>query len=60
MTTYFKLRDAAERYGKHPRTLTRWIKSGKLQAIRPGHEYLISEEELERLDAASIVEPEAA
>ena len=42
-------KEAAERIGVTPTTLSAWIKAGKIKAARPGRAYRIPESEIERL-----------
>lgn len=39
--------DAARRTGRHPETIRRWIRAGRLRAERVGTRHLIDEAELE-------------
>lgn len=39
--------DAAERAGKDPETIRRWIRSGRLRASRVGTQHIIEESDLE-------------
>jgi excisionase family DNA binding protein len=51
------LSTVAGRLGVSERTVRRWIKSGKLKAIRPGRDYRISEEAVRQLMEESEVYP---
>ena len=42
-------KEAAERLGITPVTLSAWIKSGKIKVAHPGRAYKIPESEIERL-----------
>jgi excisionase family DNA binding protein len=42
------LRQAAERLGISPATLRAQVRNGRLHAIKPGHDWLVEEEEIER------------
>jgi putative resolvase len=46
---YLRVGKAAEELGLHPITIRRWIKMGKLQAVRVGIEARIPRSEIERL-----------
>jgi putative resolvase len=46
---YLRVGKAAEELGLHPITIRRWIKMGKLQAVRVGVEARIPRSEIERL-----------
>ncbi len=43
--------EAARRTGRHPETLRRWIRAGKLASTKVGTQYLIDEAELDELDS---------
>jgi len=43
--------EAARRLGKHPETVRRWIREGKLQAQRFGTQHLIAEADLDAVGA---------
>ena len=45
---YLRVGKAAQELGLHPITIRRWVKSGKLQAIRVGWEARIPRSEIER------------
>jgi len=45
----FTLSEAADHFRVSVRTLRRWVKNGRLKAIRPAHFYLVTGAELERL-----------
>lgn len=48
---------AAKRYGVHPGTIRRWVKSGRLGAIRVGGKLLrFSDEHFANFEEASIVQ----
>ena len=48
---------AAQRYGVHPGTIRRWVKSGRLGAIRVGGKLLrFSEQHFADFEAASVVQ----
>jgi excisionase family DNA binding protein len=51
------LSTVAGRLGVSERTVRRWIKSGKLKAIRPGRDYRISEDAVRQLMEESEVYP---
>ncbi len=40
---------AAKRTGKHPETIRRWIREGKLRARKIGTQHVIEEEDLDAL-----------
>ncbi|MDP9452758.1 MAG: helix-turn-helix domain-containing protein [Actinomycetota bacterium] len=42
---------AARRTGRHPETLRRWIREGKLRSTKVGTQHFIDEAELDDLDA---------
>lgn len=42
---------AAERSGRHPETIRRWIRSGRLRSQRVGTQHLVDPEELDVLSA---------
>jgi len=46
---YLRVGKAAEELGLHPITIRRWIKMGKIQAVRVGIEARVSRAEIERL-----------
>jgi putative resolvase len=46
---YLRVGKAAEELGLHPITVRRWIKTGKIQAVRVGIEARIPRSEIERL-----------
>src|SRR5258708_29722223 len=46
---YLRVGKAAEELGLHPITIRRWIKTGKIQAVRVGIEARIPRSEIERL-----------
>ena len=46
---YLRVGKAAEELGLHPITIRRWIKTGKIQAVRVGIEARIPRAEIERL-----------
>lgn len=41
--------EAAKRVGKHPETVRRWIREGKLRARKVGTQHVIEEEDLDSL-----------
>ena len=43
MERIFSVKDVAERYGVHFRTVHNWIKSGQLRAFKAGRKYQITE-----------------
>lgn len=47
--TYCTAKDAAAYFDVHPFTIHNWIRSGKLEAIKPGRSYLITTESLRAL-----------
>ena len=49
--TYYTAGGAAATLGKHRNTITRWVKEGKLPAIRLGSAVLIPEEAIRGLAA---------
>jgi putative resolvase len=46
---YLRVGKAAEELGLHPITIRRWIKTGKIQAVRVGNEARLPRSEIERL-----------
>jgi excisionase family DNA binding protein len=48
--------EVAERVGKNPETVRRWIRSGRLRARKVGTQHVIEEADLE---AADVGEPES-
>ncbi len=44
----YTLTEASQHFRVSVRTVRRWVKSGKLTAVRPAHFYLVTGEELER------------
>lgn len=42
--------EAAQRVGRHPETVRRWIRSGKLRSRKIGTQHLIDEGELARFE----------
>jgi excisionase family DNA binding protein len=50
---------AAQRTGRNPETIRRWIRAGRLRSERVGTQHLVDEAELEALvdDPADIVPP---
>lgn len=55
---FLSVREAAERAGKDPETIRRWIWKGKLHAIKAGGQYLIAPSALD--DAVYFQEQEKA
>lgn len=43
MERVFSVKDVAERYGVHFRTVHNWIKSGQLKAFKSGRKYQVTE-----------------
>ncbi len=43
--------EVARRTGKHPETIRRWVRSGRLRSTRVGTQHLIDEEDLEAITA---------
>ena len=41
--------EAAERVGRDPETVRRWIRAGKLRAQKVGTQHLIDEDDLDRI-----------
>ena len=52
---------AADRIGRDPETIRRWIRAGKLRAQRVGTQHMIDEEDLNRIagDPGSLPLPKA-
>ena len=48
-TTYVTVHVACKKLGISPWTLYRWIQQKKLRSVRPGHRWLVSAEDVERL-----------
>lgn len=46
---------AAKRTGKHPETIRRWIREGKLRARKIGTQHVIEEEDLDALFAKDVL-----
>jgi excisionase family DNA binding protein len=44
--------EAARRTGRHPETIRRWIRSGRLRSQRVGTQHLVDEAELRAVAAA--------
>lgn len=53
MDKFYTCEDIAARYGVPLATVWRWVRSGKLPAIRPGKEYRIRETDLLDFEDAS-------
>jgi excisionase family DNA binding protein len=53
--------EAADRIGRNPETVRRWIRTGKLKARKVGTQHLIEETDLDRalVDDGSLPLPEA-
>ena len=49
MRKYLRVGKAAEELGLHPITIRRWIKTGKIQAVRVGIEARVPRSEIDRL-----------
>jgi excisionase family DNA binding protein len=45
--TVFQLEEVAELLGVHPESVRRWIRAGKLKAMKAGRQYLISRTDLQ-------------
>ncbi|MBI5310588.1 MAG: helix-turn-helix domain-containing protein [Actinobacteria bacterium] len=45
---------AADRLGRNPETIRRWIRSGRLRATKVGTQHMIDERDLESLSEESI------
>jgi excisionase family DNA binding protein len=45
--TYFSITDVAIRFAVNPRTVYRWIKRGKLKAIKFGKQFRITEKAIQ-------------
>ena len=45
---YYTARQVADILEVHERSISRWIKEGKLPAVRIGNRYRVSHEDLER------------
>lgn len=48
-TTMLTVPQAAERTGRNPETIRRWIRAGKLRASKVGTQHVIEESDLEQL-----------
>lgn len=48
---------AAERIGRNPETIRRWIRSGRLRSRRVGTQHLVAEEDLDALTGAEDTTP---
>ena len=42
------LEDAAKLLGRHPETLRRWIRSGRMHVVNPTREWVVTREEVEK------------
>ncbi len=49
--------EAARRTGRHPETVRRWIREGRLRSQKVGTQHLVDEETLRDLEAVEIVTP---
>ena len=47
MTEFLTPKDIAQKYGVHRYSVLRWIKQGKLKAVRLDRQFKISKEDLE-------------
>jgi excisionase family DNA binding protein len=47
MSDYLTPKDIAQKYGVHRYSVLRWIKQGKLKAVRLDRQFKISREDLE-------------
>lgn len=47
---YLTIEEVADKLRVTAWTVREWVKSGRLQAIKPGHQYLIAESVLERFE----------
>lgn len=53
MSKFHSCEEVAKRYGVKIITVWDWIRKGKLGAIRPGRDYLVSDEDLQLFEDAS-------
>jgi excisionase family DNA binding protein len=51
--------DAAERAGRNPETIRRWIRSGRLRAHKVGTQHVIDEADLEAVITDQMLVPES-
>lgn len=49
--------EAAQRIGRHPETIRRWIWSGRVRSEKVGGRHMISEGELRRIPSADSAKP---
>jgi excisionase family DNA binding protein len=49
MPEYISTKEAAERLGISPRRLLQLIKTNRLPAIKPGHDWLVNPDDLEKV-----------
>lgn len=47
--------EAAKRTGRHPETIRRWIREGKLAARKVGTQHVIDEEDLAAIEAVDVL-----
>ena len=43
------MQEAAEKLGKHPNTIQRWIKNGQINCVKIGRDWEITQEEIDRI-----------
>jgi excisionase family DNA binding protein len=53
---FYTLQQLAERWRLHSVTIHRWLRSGKLKAVRFGRDWRISVAEVERVERESAIE----
>lgn len=47
---YYSLQELAKKWGLCKRTIYNYVKGGKLKAFKAGNKFLISKEEVERME----------
>lgn len=52
-TAYLTMEEAAAALRTNPRTLTRWIRQGKIPFVKPGRRYLFNASDLLKLPSGS-------
>lgn len=53
LETFYNVNEVAERMGFRPRTIRRYIREGKIAAVKIGWEWLVPKEEVDRLTEPS-------
>lgn len=57
MKDYIKLKEVAAMYHVHPETVRRWIKTGKIPAVKIGKFYFFPKDDLEPTTVGIIINP---